>query len=317
MAPTTTALDKDILDTLTDEEREAMQQDDVPGSEGAAASAGAADADAEGDDKDDDEGGAPIEGKGASDKAGDAEDKAAETTPAAEPPAPRPAPAPAYSFKLPDDFADKVAAVKEKEGALWSKFNDGEISREELQQSLGDVVEERQSLNAMQLKAELAADMQRQQMEQSRDQAVNALFTRAAAADGGGIDYRKDDARRKDLDGFLKVLAADEANEDKSLQWFLDEAHKRVLALNGIAVSTKPAVDPKIAAANAVAARKADTTGLNATLAHVPGGQGTGDVGGEFDDVLTLDGEAFEEALNEMARKNPQRFARFQATTRL
>jgi hypothetical protein len=37
----------------------------------------------------------------------------------------------------------------------------------------------------------------------------------------------------------------------------------------------------------------------------------------EFDDILTLEGEAFEDALNEMARRNPQRFARFQATTRL
>lgn len=330
MASKSISLDDDILNTLTDEERAAMAEDDVPGSDPAPGTGTAAAADADSDDADDadDDGDAaaapPIEGKGASDApaAADAVEPAAE--PAAEPiaaeqsPPARPAAsaAPAYSYKLPDDFQAQVDGLKEKESALWSRFDGGELSREELQRELSALGDDRQRLRDMQFKADLAADMQRQQAERTRDEAVGDLFARAARADGGGIDYRGDKAKLAQLDSFLKALAADEANEDKSLQWFLDEAHKRVLVLNGRAVPTSTA-DPAKAKADAVAKRKPDTDGLGATLAHVPGGQGTGDVGGEFDDILALDGEQFEEALSEMARKNPQRFARFQATTRL
>jgi hypothetical protein len=331
------SFDKALLDNLTDEERAAIMDGEPTQAaaapppqpaDGAAALPQAGAATDEGDDdSDDDAGGPPIEGAAAAPAPAPTAQQAA-PAPAPEPaPAPAPAPAPtpvaavspvAYSFKLPDDYQARVTAAKEKESALWAKFDEGELSREDLQRELGTLADERESLRAMQMKADLAADMQQQAAQQTREQAVAALFERAAKPEAGGIDYRKDRGKMAQLDSFVKALAADDANEDKPLQWFLDEAHKRVLVLNGIAAGAPaPSADPAKAKADALAARKPDLSGADATLAHVPGGQGTGDVGGEFDDVLALEGEAFEDAINEMARRNPQRFARFQAANKL
>lgn len=316
------AFDKDILATLTDEERAAIETPDdeieaqnKPGDD-------EADTDDDGDDAQADpalaadEPAAEIPAKPA--PAAEAKPAAAAEIAADEPAKPAAAQAaPTFTYSLPADHKEQVDGLKDKASGLWAKFDTGDISREELQQSLDALAEDRQRLQNMALKAELAADMQRQQAEQTRDQAVAALFDRAAKADAAAaIDYRADKAKLGQLDTFLKALAADEANEDQPLQWFLDEAHKRVQVLNGITpTGSKPAVDPAKAKADALAKRRPDTSGLDASLAHVPGGQGAGDVGGEFDDVLSLEGEAFEDALNEMRRRNPQRFARFESST--
>lgn len=331
--------DKDILATMTEDEVAAITDETpVPGERTAAdAAAGSDDA---GDD-DDDQGGAAdavaaepglIEGKGAADKieakgaeadavvdaaaVQQAPAKAAEPAKQEQPAAaaaeePAAPPPPAFSFQPPADFEQRTTALKEGEAALWQRFEGGELSQAELQRELGKMAEERDALRAIQLKAELAADMQRQQAEHARDVAVAALFKRAGA---DGVNYREDKASARDLDTFLKALAADEANEDKPLQWFLDEAHKRVLVLRGKepARQQKPATTPAQSVQAALAARKPDTSSAAVSLAHVPGGQGQGDVGGEFDDIMALDGEAFEDALDEMRRRQPQRWARFQ-----
>jgi hypothetical protein len=47
-----------------------------------------------------------------------------------------------------------------------------------------------------------------------------------------------------------------------------------------------------------------------ATLANVPGGDGPGDVEGEFADVLALDGMAYEAAIARMTPTQRERFLR-------
>lgn len=243
---------------------------------------------------------------------------AAEPAAPAQAPQPAPAPpAPVFVFKLPDDFEQRKSALAEKEAGIWQRFDDGEISREEMRTELDRLNAERTELNNLALKADLARDMQQQTAEQMRQQEINGLFARAARPENGGIDYAKDPAKLADLDGFLKVLAANDANEDKPLQWFLDEAHKRVCALHGIRPAAASAPDPAKAKAEALARREPDLAGVRASLSQVPGGQGNGDVGGEFDDILALDGEAYEDALLAMQRTNPGRFARFQAAQQL
>jgi len=142
--------------------------------------------------------------------------------------------------------------------------------------------------------------------------AVNALFATALQPSGGGIDYNKDQEKRADLDAFVRALAANEKNNDKPLAWFLNEAHTRVMALHGIA-RKEPSKDDLVAAANA--RRKPDLTPTRQSLANIPGGEGSNPVGSEFDDVLALEGEAYEAAIEKMARSAPERFARFQGMT--
>ena len=54
-------------------------------------------------------------------------------------------------------------------------------------------------------------------------------FLDTEAARPGGIDYRTDDAKLALLDQYVKELSYAPSNNDKSMAWFLIEAHKRVL----------------------------------------------------------------------------------------
>ena len=144
--------------------------------------------------------------------------------------------------------------------------------------------------------------------------AVNRMFAEAAKPEAGGVDYRKDEAKMRDLDTFVKALAADDANADKPLGWFLDEAHRRVKVLHNIAPAAPAPAVPKTPAeikAAAAAARKPDLSGSTPDLSQVPGGSDSSDVGGEFADIDSLDGQAFEDAIRRMAKSQPERFARY------
>ena len=47
----------------------------------------------------------------------------------------------------------------------------------------------------------------------------------------------------------------------------------------------------------------------------MPSSVDASDVGGEFADVMELEGMAFEDAIARMAKTQPERFARFQSQT--
>lgn len=340
--PGIASLDQDLVNTLSPEEQAAINEADpdeiaalqrVAGEGGTAAATADADDGGTADDDDD--------GEGGDDAAGAAEDTAAAAAPAADaaaapaaPGAPTPpaadasagaaadddegAPRAVYTFQKPADFDERVSALKAAEQALFERHRQGEISSEELQAELGRHNDERETLSRIQTKAELSAELQAQADQEAVNRAVAKVFAAAASV---GIDYKADEAKRGDLDAFVKTLARNPANNDKSLQWFFNEAHLRVMALHGIAAAAPtppaasgkpaaPAADPK---AKAAADRRVDLDALPKTLSQVPGGQGAGDIGGEFDDIMALDGDAYEQAIEQMARRQPERFARFQA----
>ncbi|NCV33493.1 MAG: hypothetical protein EBW05_11360 [Betaproteobacteria bacterium] len=164
-------------------------------------------------------------------------------------------------------------------------------------------------------KAEISQEMNAQTAEQLWVHAVNEFMSDTAKLDGaaGGIDYREDTQKASDLDGFVRSLAARSEHAHQSMAWFLTEAHKRVLALHGIATKTpadqttdsdsaaKPPVKP---------ARKPPLDIAPKTLAMIPGGEGPGDVDGEFADVLALEGLAYEQAIARMSSTERERFLR-------
>lgn len=309
-------LDAEMLATLTPEERAAIE-DDKPSDEELAAMqkiAAGAPEDDEDDDEDDDTGKADD----AAATAHPAEDK----TPAAAPASDAPAAAtdaetsaqaddtPAnvahrYEAQLPSDFEAKVQALGEQEQAAWSKFDDGEIDRTELQKQLREIETSRADLNSARVKAEISQEMNAQTAQQQWANAINRSMREFAKPENGGIDYRKDEAKAADLDQFVKVLANNPANEDKPMEWFLSEAHKRVQALHGVA----PAA-PKQTVADATARRKPPVDAAPKTLAQVPGSDGPGDVAGEFADLDTLEGNDLEAAITKMTPAQRERFAR-------
>ena len=294
------ALDPDALANLTDEERAAIEADDAdtvePAVAGAVeASSKAADDDAHGDDRDEDDDAEGDEGEGS------------DATPVEASALPAPVPAPRYEAQLPADYGSQVKALAERESELKRAFRAGELEFDEFETRRDELLREREGLTIARTKAEIAQEMNAQTAEQQWRSTVERFLDTSAAA----LDYRKDSEAMADLDGFVKMLAGREAHARQPMEWFLAEAHKRVLALRGAAPASTstpaPAVDRK---AEAAAARKPRMDTVPATLAQVPGADGPGDVGGEFADVLSLDGMEYETAIARMSPAQREKFAR-------
>lgn len=322
-------LDADALATLTPEEREAVESNDMTPEELAAmqkiAAAGdGGDANDDDDEDDDDDDGdasssaaAPIEGRGASDAApadaAPAKAASADTAPAAaEAPAAQPRQAtPRYEAPLPADYDTKVQELAEREADLKRKFRSGEMEFDDFETQRAELLTERESLTIARTKAEISQEMTAQSAQQAWQNTVDAFLTKAASE----VNYRQDAEKMEDLDQFVKTLAAKATNADKSMEWFLEEAHRRVQALHGLSAPTartEPAAGDKPGNQKpaATARRAPPVDAVPVTLANVPGGDGPGDVEGEFADIMALDGMAYETAIARMSPTQRERFLR-------
>lgn len=302
--PTTTNAD---FDDLSPEERSAIEDGAAEDAERATLSRLAAQASEDDDGVDDDQEGAPT---AAAEPAEATAPTATDSEPTAAKPATEPKEAP-YLYALPDDFKDRKEALEAEEGDLARRFDDGDLDSKQYAVALRDLGARQSELSRMELKAELSQEM-REQREQAAQEAaktqwedaVQRTVASSAKPENGGIDYKTDAGKAADLDMFVRRLGADDKNADRDMDWYLSEAHKRVLALHGMAAAAgKPAapVQPP---------RKPPAAPVS--LAHVPGSEGPGDVGSEFSDLDALDGDDLEDALNNLRRTNPARYEKFQ-----
>jgi len=299
-------LDADIAATLTPEELEAINADDSP-TEHDIMRAGE-----DGDDDDSADDAPPEEGK---DTPADAPAPADETTDepgdAPAPAAPEAAadkPATRYEAQLPSDYDAQLKTLKDRDAELRQRYKDGEIDIDERDAGLSDLTEEREALLVARTKAEISQEMSAQSAQQQWQNTVNRAMADFAKPENGGIDYRKDEAKAADLDQFVKVLANRAENNDKPMEWFLSEAHKRVQALHGVKVPEPD--EKKKAMDDALAKRKPPVSSAPKNLSQVPGGDGPGDVASEFADIDALEGQALEDAI---ARMTPTQRSRYLA----
>lgn len=301
-------LDADVSATLTQEELDAINAEDTPEEKMIMRQA------PDGEDGDDDDGDGD---QGDDDQAGSAP---AADTPAApatdadtgpeQPEQTKEAAGQRYEAELPSDYDDQIQSLKSRDAELRQQFKDGEIDIDARDTGLAELTEQREQLLVARAKAEISQEMSQQSAQQQWQRTINTFMADAAKGEGA-IDYRKDEAKAADLDQFVKILANRPENNDKAMDWFLQEAHKRVLALHGVkAPAPTPAADPKKTVADAVNKRKTSASTAPATLAQVPGGDGPGDVGSEFADVLSLDGQAYEDAIARMTPAQRERFLR-------
>jgi hypothetical protein len=305
-------LDKDALALLTPEERAAVEDTEYSAEELAAMQGVAGDDDEESDDKNDGGEGAEAstgddaDGAAAEDdgkKAESVTDAAqADTGQAAEEVSAEPAAEfnPRYQAKLPEDFDASVTALKEETRALAEKFKSGEMEFDDYSTQLEALQARRDDLSELRVKASIAADMNTQTAEQQWQFTIDR-FTKAVARDEK-IDYSKDLEKQADLDTFVKALAGNVANADKSMDWFLTEAHRRVKALHGIAEPVAEEKKPE------KPDRKPPIASVPKTLAQVPGSDGPGDVSGEFANVDALEGMDIEAAIAKMTPAQRERY---------
>ena len=304
-------LDQDALNTLTPEELAAINDPEMSPEEIAAMKVVAGDDDDDSDD--DDELAAEV-----ADPAKEGPEPAAAKEAAAEPapqdkaqekPVEKSGGAefvPRFTADLPEDFAAQMDGIKNDARALAQKYKDGEIDFDAYSDELDQINARREALNKLQVKAEIAQDMTAQTEEQRWVFSVNRFCD--SVAEKEKIDYRADAAKQADLDQFVKVLSANPANANQSYDWFLSEAHKRVKALHGIADPAPPAKDET--KPTAPASRKPPVADLPKTLAHVPGGEGPGDVAGEFASLDSLEGIELESAIAAMTPAQRERYMR-------
>ena len=322
-------LDEGLMATLTQEERDAMKDDDATNesvdamdqpddeakSEEVARSEPASDAsDASSFDSN-------------SEQASDAEQSRQESTqaevvaPDTDPPQPRSQPIPRYDSKLPEDFDAQVKSLSDKEAELKRQFKAGELEFDDFDVARTALQSERELLTIARTKAEISQEMNAQTAEQLWVHAVNQFMDSTARLSeaAGGIDYRKDSEKASDLDGFVRSLAARQEHAHQSMDWFLVQAHKRVLALHGMAAAPARSLEAEVADASKPVTTTLDRKPLDRkppldiapkTLAMVPGGEGPGDVDGEFAEVLALEGLAYEQAIARMSPTERERFLR-------
>jgi hypothetical protein len=306
--------DPDLLATLTDEEREAMADDGLNDQDRdalARVAEGASDAgDDDGEDDEEGDDGDDGEDDGADDAAADpapaadqvdapdgAQD-AVDSAPAADAASDELV---QYDAELPADFNEKWDGLKTRASEINQKFNDGEIDLAERDAELAKLQEEREAMVLTRARVENLQELNRQNAQNLWHRQIKNLFNTAARE---GIDYAKDQEKAMDLDLFVKQLAQNPKNADKDGNWFLAEAHKRVKALHNITTRQ----DPETRIKQAKDARKPPLDGVPQNLAAVPGADGPGDVSDEFADVLSLEGQAYEDAIARMTPAQREKF---------
>lgn len=301
------AIDKDVLETMTDEEREILASDDWKDDQEQAAKL----SDAKDDEEDEDDDGTGDDAADDDKQAEDPEPVAAEPAAAGEVAAPAaeaveddaeedaPAAKPVYRATLPADYEAQVQALAEEDSALADKFKSGEIDFDAFRAQSTELNNRRHELSMAKVKADIASEMGEQTAEASWQDTINSFMAKTKKDEG--IDYRKDKAKEKDLDIFVKVLAAEDENADKPMGWFLSEAHRMVRAKHGIA-----APDPTTPGKTK---RTPPVGQIPKTLAGVPGTDGPGDIGGdEFQELDRLEGMELEDAV---ARLSPAARAKY------
>ncbi len=213
---------------------------------------------------------------------------------------------PTYRAQLPADYDEQLTALKQEFANLAEQFKQGDIDFEEYKALTDQLADRRDALTSLRTKAEISREMQEQSAEQEWQWTIRRFVAKTAREEK--IDYRSDEAKRNDLDAFVKVLAANPANANKDGDWFLNEAHRRVKTLHGIAEPTQKNNIPS--KTEVPPSRKPKLDGLPTTLAAVPGSDGPGDIGDEFADIDKLEGIELERAISRMSKEQREKYAR-------
>lgn len=295
-------LDEDALATLTPEERSAIEGEDLsPADVDALKSisesstnsadedgddAGAKDAPQKADAKTDadevqrqDQAGTEAEGKSA--------DRAAR-----------------YESEPIEQFEEQLKELKSQDGEIRAKYKSGEIDIDERDEALALLIEQREELLVKRTKAETLKSINETNADNEYANFVDGFVQRVK---GDGVDYALDKNKRL-FNASLQEVMEDQPALTRAQAW--DEAHKIVARARGAVIGAQVAQSKKDSLADAVAKRRAPVDAAPKTLAHVPGGDGPGDVGSEFADIEALTGMEYETAIARMSPAQREKFLR-------
>jgi hypothetical protein len=207
-----------------------------------------------------------------------------------------------------ENYDDQVKTLKNEKSAAWAKFNDGEMSAEEYSAIEDRVGEQLRDLHHQQRTHE--SDVKRANQTAAQEWEWECKrFMRLAKADEG-IDYTGDKKLGAELDRQVKAIAGDPENSDKSGEWFLQEAHRRVKAIHGVgkAPPKGDGGEKRKTAAEIAAERRPDLTKVAPSVRNAPAAMETAASDDEFAHMRNLSGAAYEKAIAAMTPDQLDRF---------
>lgn len=147
-----------------------------------------------------------------------------------------------FEAQLPDDHKQRMEAIESEINDIGSKFQNGDIVWEEHQRLLREASAKREALLEQSLLVKVSQEMKKQaEVQQAED--VTASWEQTVEsfiqAKPDGLDYANDEAKNRDLNVYVKALAADPDNADKDFNWFISNAHMLVKSKHNI--TGKPA----------------------------------------------------------------------------
>lgn len=170
---------------------------------------------------------------------------------------------------LPEEYAQKVSEVDAQLASIGEKFQEGDLTWEDYQTQLREATAQRENLVREAAKAETTQEISERERQREIAEA-QAAWDKASdafiAAKPDSIDYAADTEKFRDLNTYVKALAADPDNGNKPADWYLQEAHSLVKAKHRIASAPAAASKP-----SAPATPSAPALPFN-SLGEVPGG---------------------------------------------
>lgn len=169
--------------------------------------------------------------------------------------APEPAKLPTYEVPT-KDFAAERKALRESRKEIQAKWDQGDLTDEELQTQLDAVDDQLEALTAEKVRADTLRDLNEQHAREAQakidaefNTATAAIIKAAATSATAKVDYVKDKGAQRQFDMALDMLQADEANAGKTPTQLVAEAHKAVLVIRGLPIgNAAPAPAPAPAA---------------------------------------------------------------------
>ena len=223
---------------------------------------------------------AEPEAKQAAADAPAAEQEQAEADPAPAAASTEAAELPTYKAEVPQDYKAQRAELMNAKADAMKKLMDGEIDAEAFAAEDMRVAEALEDLAAARIRAETLQEANAQSQQAYQARAIQRLIANAKSE----VDYAADATAQKQFDTSLQVLAAQPDNAGKDFADLIEDAHKMVKAMRGIAQAPKqPAADRKPAGDAPV------------TLRSLPSAS-TPNTGGVIEQIARLKGPAYEAA---------------------
>ncbi len=187
---------------------------------------------------------------------------------------------PTYKAEVPQDYKAQRAELLQAKAEAMKKLMDGEIDAETFAAEDMRVAEALEDLAAARIRAETLQEANAQSQQAYQARAIQRLIANAKSE----VDYAADLNAQKQFDTSLQVLAAQPDNAGKDFADLIEDAHKMVKAMRGIAQAPKqPAADRR------------PSGDVPVTLRSLPSAS-TPNTGGVIEQIGRLKGPAYEAA---------------------